>query len=503
MKRLASLAALLLTMSLASADASRSVTPQNQDDLAERVGELQATIASQQARLSELERQLAAGGGDVEMARSEALKTQLRELLGDDEFRKSLFPPEPALAGYDGGFFVKNADDTFKLKINGGTQFRYSYYHSQDANQYLVAGRKRDDRSGFEWTRARLNLNGNLFSKDFTYRIEFNVAPSFAPVFFWFNYRFADEFQTRVGLIQTANTRQQVTAPFNTQTIDKPMVDYVFGTGTAVGVEFHGELFNKRLDYYVDVVNTFNGAGNNILTPDGPEIDPSPAIAARVVWHALVPENCPRDYDPIYDFITHMDLPCHQDPVLDLGFHYAFNDVQYERGGTRIPFPNHNPFVPGGFGLTNSSGLQINQFGWDAAFKYRGFSLMGEYILRIQDVRRAGRPVSTPLWVLTGDDSTTAQQGAYVQAGYFLPIPGHENKVEVVGRVGGISTIAGGQEGAWEYTGGVNYYIQGNRMKLQAELTRIPEAPISTSAGGIANVNDDVTLFRVQLQVLF
>ena len=83
-----------------------------------------------------------------------------------------------------------------------------------------------------------------------------------------------------------------------------------------------------------------------------------------------------------------------------------------------------------------------------------GFSAAAEYILRILDVREGREAPFASLYLLTGDDSTNVQHGAYVQCGYFLPIPGMEKKLEVVARVGGISALSGGQEGSWEYAGG-------------------------------------------------
>ncbi|MBI5863033.1 MAG: hypothetical protein HZB38_00700 [Planctomycetes bacterium] len=41
------------------------------------------------------------------------------------------------------------------------------------------------------------------------------------------------------------------------------------------------------------------------------------------------------------------------------------------------------------------------------------------------------------------------------------------------GRVGGIPTLADEQDGSWEYAGCVNYYIQGNKVKLDFEVTKI------------------------------
>ena len=124
-------------------------------------------------------------------------------------------------------------------------------------------------------------------------------------------------------------------------------------------------------------------------------------------------------------------------------------------------------------------------------------------MLRIQDVRNSDHRPFTPLYLLTGNESTDTQQGAYVQCGYFLPIPGLEKKLEIVGRVGGVSTLAGKQHGDWDYGGGLNYYIDGHRVKLQTDITKVTEAPISAPAYSMANVNDSILVWRVQLQVAF
>jgi hypothetical protein len=90
-----------------------------------------------------------------------------------------------------------------------------------------------------------------------------------------------------------------------------------------------------------------------------------------------------------------------------------------------------------------------------------------------------------------------------VQVGYFLPIPGLEDRLEAVARVGGISALANSQEGTWTYAGGLNYYIDGHRVKLSTDVTKVSEVPISNSEKSLANVNDDALVFRVQLQVAF
>jgi len=467
----------------------------------ERIARLEALLRAQQEEIDRLEQHVAVEqSADADRMRTEAMRQQIREILSEQEFRESLMP-SIMLAGYDQGFYIKSSDDKFKLNINGYMQFRWTHYATRSDNRYLLPRRERDDRTGFDLQRLRLIFSGHAWTPDLTYHVQMRAdAPDgydFRVHWAYLNYRFMDEFQMTAGIFKLASTRSQLHSEAGFQFVDRPVADAVFGLANGLGVRFWGQLFDKKLEYMIDVANALNSELNRTITPDPAEHDNNPAILARLVWHALG--------DDLATWKVEGDVPRHDTPHLDFGFSYAFNDDQGDLRTTRIPFPATRllGFSRGGFGLTSTNGLQINQFSWDAAFKYEGFSAIGEYVLRLVDPRRAGRVPFTPWWLLTGQDATTAQHGGYLQLGYLLPIPGLEDKLEAVARVGGVSALASGQEGTWEYGGGVNYYIQGNDVKLQADVVKISEAPISSSYSSLANVNDDALVFRVQLQMAF
>ena len=491
--------AVLATSGRAEDDASKDQASSN-----DRVARLEARLAAQQQRIERLQEEVSATSRrDTEAARLDVMRRQIRELLSETEFRESLMQ-STLQAGYEGGFFIRSSDEQFSMLINGLLQFRWQHYATRASNRYLNRGAQRDDRTGFDLARLRLDFSGNIHSKDWTYLIELEADAADGYDFVlgegWVNYAFSDAFNIKTGLFKAASTRSNLIGNGAMQFVDRPVVDAVYGLGFGVGIRFWGSLLDDRFDYFLDLLNSL-GSGEDFaigrtITPDPAELDSNPALVLRLVWHALGDE-------PGGDFADEGDLQMHESPALDFGFHYAFNDDQGDALTTRIPFAAPRRFGSGGFGLTSTNGLQINQFGWDAAFKYQGFSATGEYILRIVDPRRAGRRPFTPWWLATGADSTTVQHGAYVQFGYFLPIPALENKLEAVARVGGISALSEGRAGTWEYAFGINYYIDGNNIKLQTDVTKVSESPISNPYTGLANVNDDVLLFRVQLQVAF
>ena len=474
---------------------------------ADQVSRLEAIYEAQQQKIELLQQQVAAAElQDQDAARSEAMRQQIREILSEQEFRESLMP-SVLQAGYDKGFFIKSSDEKFLMKINGRIQFRWTHYATRRDNRWQAARLQRNDRTGFDLQRLRLSFRGHAFDPNLTYRIELETgrANSYdARLYYgWVNYRLRDEFQITTGLFKIAGTRVQFMSDGVQQFVDRPMTDAVFHFGRGVGVRFWGHLFDKRLDYYLDVVNSLRGEANRTITPDradtptGTEMDSNPAIVFRTIWHALGDE--PGDL-----LKSQPDLKHHQSPALDLGFHYAFNEDEGDLNTVTIPYPLPRRIANlGGFGVTNTWGTQINQFGVDAQFQWRGFSALGEYILRIVDPRRAGRVPFTNWWLFTNQGDTTVQHGAYVQVGYFLPIPGLENKLEVAARAGGISALANGQEGTWEYGASLNYYIEGHNVKLQTDVNKVTEVPVTSSSNSLANVNDDALIWRVQLQLAF
>ena len=475
----------------------KDVSPAGAD---EKVARLEALLEAQQQQISNLQRQVSdASTQDADAQRVEAMRDQLRQLLGESEFREQL-TSATLQTGYDNGFYIRSADDKFFLRINGRMQFRFTHYGTRATNRYLRPGYQRNDRTGFDVQRLRLTFSGHAYDPNLTYHItlrsEARNAYDTQTHYAWINYRFQDEFQFMAGIFRLASTRAQMTSDANLSFVDRPVPDAVFGLGIGLGVRFWGQLFDKRLDYYLDVVNSLNAAANRTITTDPAEMDNNPAVLFRAVWHAM-------GDDPGNEFRSQADHANHASPAIDIGFHYAFNEDEGDTRTTRIPFPLPYRFGRGGFGLTSTNGLQIHQFGLDAAIKCNGFSLIGEYWVRSVDPRRAGRRPFTPWWLLTGQGDTTAQHGAYVQMGYFLPIPGLENKLEAVARVGGISALANGQEGTWSYGAGLNYYLEGDKVKLQTDFTKVTEVPISAIDQSLANVNDDALIWRVQLQVGF
>ena len=470
---------------------------------------LEALLEAQQKKIEALEQQVAAANqADMNAARVDQMKQQIREVLSEQEFRESLMP-STVQAGYDKGFFIKSSDEKFMIRMNGQFQFRWTHYATRSGNRYLSPGLRRQDRTGFDWSRLRFRFSGYAYTKDLTYLLELDQSTAgqldTQMLYAWVNYRVVDEFQIKAGTFRVASTRADSASTAMMQFAEYPMMNAVFGLSRGTGIRLWGKLFQGKGEYYLDFVNSLNNATRATITTDETRNasghDNNPALVFRTIW-SLLGGACqhPEDDAGMSDSVC--DMAIHTSPAWNVGFHYAYTE-DWREGTLAIPFRRQTSFRDGGFGLTSSQGLQIHQFGIDSGFKYQGFSILGEYVVRLLDVRAGDRAPYAPLFLLTSDGSTNAQHGAYVQCGYFLPIPGLERKLEVVARVGGVSALAGGQEGTWDYGAGLNYYIQGHKVKLQTDVTKVSESPISSSQYSLANVNDDALIWRVQLQVAF
>lgn len=467
-----------------------------------RMAELTARLEEQQRKIAELEsRANTAANQDTEKARTDALRAQIRSILADGEFRESLMP-STLLSGYDKGFYINSSDGNFSFKVNGQLQFRFTHYGTRSENRYLLPRTRRDDRTGFDITRLRFAFSGHAHEPALTYFFAISQDQGNAYdtrlLYGWMNYKFSDEFQVKLGRYTLAAGRTRMAADSQQQFVDRSMTDAYYSLGDGTGVRFWGQCANKRVEWFLDIHNSTNGPDNRVITNDPSELDGNPAIVGRVIWHALGDDTSQYWFEGDIDHL--------QDPYLGIGMHAAFNEDDGDRQTTRIAFNRSGlfPFFrPGGYGLAPLNGARLWQMGADAMFKWQGFSLSGEYFLRFVDIRQAWDRPFAPLWRLTGEESTTNSMGAFVQAGYFLPIPEHEKKFEAVARIGGMRTNVGGGEGSWEYSVGLNYYIKGHWMKLQTDVTKIYEMPISDSDSSLANVNDDGLIWRVQMQVLF
>jgi phosphate-selective porin OprO/OprP len=467
------------------------------DDLQGRLDRLQSLVEQQQQTIQDLEGRLTvANTSDASAARVEEIKKVVREVMADAEFRESLYP-DVMQVGYDHGFYIKSSDEAFLLNIQGLLQVRYIGTERQNDNPRRQGRNPQDDINGFEISRLFLTFAGRIHTEKLTYQItvagdtnrgyEIGLGNEWTTYYAFVNYEVIPEFQVMAGLMDVPQGRQMMTWDSHLQFIDRSMVEEAFALYQSVGAMLHGTLA-KRLTYMAGV---FNGFYDSWDSPSRDELDTNFAYAARLIGHIL--GNGIND---------ETDLAYSKDPLMDIAASFYYNDDNGDRHGPPLFYnvPEHirSGRGIGGFANPNNlnfgdSGTEYYGFGVDWAFRYRGFSVTAEWYLRTVESDSSYSP-----WeLLSLRDGPSHFQGGYIQAGYFI-IP---KRVEVAARMGGIWDNA--SDNTWEYSFGVNYYPWGSHnFKIQADFTHIDESAVSSPWVGI-NQDDEINMFRVQLQAAF
>jgi len=453
--------------------------------LEQKVGQLESLVEAQHARINSLRAKLdRIEARSDDQIRTAQVRQLVRELIADTGFRQSLYP-DIRQVGYDKGFYIRSSDETFLLKVNGFIHVRWTGQNRQTENSRRQGRQRQDDINGFEIEDLRLILTGHIHSPKLTYEItttaDTDQDHEWRTWRAYVTYAFAEEVKVSVGLFKIPFGRQEHAGKAAQQFVDRSLANEVFNLDRAMIAMLHG-TFARRLGYAMAISNGFACPRDS---PSREQLDTNFAYTARLVGHILG--------RPI---TTESDLVWSKDPQLEVGLSFGYSDDNGDRNPSAsysIPDRIRRGRGIGGNAMADLTGTDLYQFGADAAFRYRGLSVTGEYWLRTID----GDSEFSPWEQLTGRADPSHQQGGYVQAGYFI-VP---KKVEVAARLGGVWDNNG--DDVWEYAFGVNYFPWGTySVLLQADFTRIAEAPMTSSAANWGQ-NDEINMVRVQLQVKF
>ena len=422
-------------------------------------------------RLDEMQRQLSAATEQLE---------QLRQTETLDS------PPPGFEVDYDGGFVIRPQeanDSPFELKINGRLQLRYTGFKRNvdvftDQSGMVFPVRSRND---FEVERGRLEFRAVTFDPRLHWylNIDFDTDDNHRLVAHdtWVNYEFSDLIDLHVGKSKVPGSRAWLNSSSRTRFADRSMATTFFRPDRTIGIWTKGKLAS-RLWYEMLVGNGFKTTD---LEPE--DLDQTFVYSGSMWWQPL--SEFGRGFS---------DLEYHVAPALQLGHSFTYGDEQAVDGastledttfrlsdGTKLVAPG--ALAPG----IAVEAFQVYLYTVDLALKYRGFSFSTEWYFRWLEGIRGDGPL--PLGSLM-------DHGFYVDAGIFL-IP---KCLELNSRVSQVDGLFGD---AWEYSGGVNWYISGtHRNKLTLDLTALRQNPASSSSPGLIPGMDG-TLVRAQWQVAF
>ena len=361
------------------------------------------------------------------------------------------------------GYVLTSPDEKFQLALGGRLQTRYT---CTDGEVNTIT----PDSSKPEVKRMKFWLNGYAYSKDLTYLLQVDFAQGGSSKLLehaYFNYRLRDEIQVLAGQTKVPFGRQWLNSSGGQQFVDRSNASDTFRPGYDAGVKLSGDLLGGLSTYEFGV---YGGAGQSLGRATNGDNTAS-AIAARVTANPFGKMA-----------YTEGDLDNSAKPLLSVGANYYGNTLKKTAAGTfeanNITLAGTSGWLGKGAGLFNATEkVDVDSYGVDAAFKWRGFSALGEYLHGEADGQTTGK--------------TLRAQGMYAQAGYCI-IP---KTLEVALRYSFVdpNTRVANDLRA-DTQGAVSYYFNKHNLKLQGDVTNTHDQGKSRS--------DDMT-YRVQAQVIF
>lgn len=372
------------------------------------------------------------------------------------------------------GFTLTSPDEKFSTTITSHLQLRYTLMDLDDVNN--TATKQAQDSSKFELRRIRLFFNGYAYSKDLTYRLVINFANSQNPSNSnglleetYMNYRLLDELQFRFGQDKVPFGRQFITQSSAQQFVDSSMVTVAFVPGVDTGVMLHGKIGGGLVNYNI---GGYGGVGQNTFRSTSDN-----AFAARIT------------FNPLGDMkYSEADLENSPKPLISMGANFYRNTLNGSEAnnlsfaGGKGWYKIGNSIHPAAKKISGDEAVDFNTAGFDAAFKWRGFSAQGEYFLGQADGQTS--------------KNIARAEGFYAQAGYFV-IP---DTLEIAARYSYLDPNRDVTNDHWvESTGAVSWYIRKHFLKLQTDYTNVHKQTAIASTSGKNSTDDQQVRFQAQL----
>ena len=366
------------------------------------------------------------------------------------------------------GFTFTSADEKYQLSLGGRLQTRLSVIDSDNTAKTTPS-------SKWEVKRMKLWMTGYAYTKDLTYLLQVDFANSGKAQMFehgYLNYRLLDEVQLLAGQTKVPFGRQWLNSSGSQQFVDRSAASDAFRPGYDVGAKLHGDIAKGVATYEFGV---YGGAGQSATRAANGDTTAN-AIAARVTFN-------PFGAMPY----SEGDLANSPKPLLSLGANYYGNVLKKTSATTAsvTGLETTNITLAGATGwlgqgastFSANEKVAVDTWGFDAAFKWHGFSSQAEYLAGEADGKTSSKMLRA--------------EGFYAQAGYCI-IP---KTLEAAIRYSYIDpNRSAANDLRTDIQGALSYYFNMHNLKLQGDVTDTHDQ----SKGGA----DDMT-YRLQAQIIF
>lgn len=356
------------------------------------------------------------------------------------------------------GLTATSADGTSKLKIGGYAQLIYRYTDFDDS--------AKDAKSDFDIRRFKLQVQGNVFSKNFGYKLQGDVSSGWRTEDVFITYKFAPELTLLAGQFKPAQARQELTSAGKQLFPERSLANDTFNLGRDQGLQAAGSFADKLVEYRLGINN---GNGPNTSSADNRHM-----FTGRI------------DLNPLGAYTMDEAGWKTDKPLVNIGGSFATEEVTGADVDSK--FGTDNDVMDVALGLdsldaatfTTNYGSDLTWLLWTANLNatWMGASFAAEYYNLNADPA-------------IGSDWDAG--GYYVQAGYQV-IP---SKLEIGVRYAAIESTDANASASFDKAEtqiGANYYFVKHNLKLQSDLTLVEDELAA---------NKDDAIFRLQAQFTY
>jgi phosphate-selective porin OprO/OprP len=390
----------------------------------------------------------------------ETLAAQTAPATPDKTDEKAAKPAKPAIEYVENrGVVFRTPDGLFEASLGFNLQVRYTH-----ADLDAAAGGI--DAEEFRVRRFKLFMSGFAFDPRLTWRFQAAFESTAANRYLddaWMNWKFADPLSIQFGQYKTPYSRQELYNDGVLQFAERSLATDAFKPSRDIGFMAAGSLGKGLFQYQAGV---FGGDGQNTL---------------RVTNHVM--PMLRLVVNPLGQMgNSEADIQCHAEPALSFGANGFVNTLR-KVSNTAFEALTLNYLGPAGWLGRNSNvfttgeDVDVKSWGFDAQFKWMGFSAQAEGYVG----QASGDTSGVRLYAY----------GWYGQAGYMI-IPG---KLDIAGRYTIVDYNRNtSQDDVAIVSASSSYYFRRNSLKVVLDYSRTHRQRVDGSPA-----NDNAFLVQVQL----
>jgi len=336
------------------------------------------------------------------------------------------------------GIELRTNDNKFLFQLQSRLQFRFSTPNDQDPLTY--DDYSQDKQTTFKINRARLKVGGHAFEPWLNYYWEYELSQSNL-----LDFRIMVEkykwLSLKVGQWKVEFTRERFISSGEQQTVDRSLINRPFTVDRQMGAELYGHLKGKGIADFNYWVAALTGTGRGNTSND----DNNLMYFGRAQWNFL---------GRFLDF-EGSDLEFHEKPTPIIAFSAITNRSPYTR------FSQSGGGYLDGFEDGAPGQYRVNQWNFETAFMYRGFSWQSEWHTK-------------EIIDKLDNNETTVMKGYYAQAGYFFhnAFDWWPKKLEMAGRYATYRPDNAIRDNLQnESTVAFNWFFNGHKNKLTTEVS--------------------------------